>query len=49
VPLPPLRHARLAHVAVSLDDGRVLVIGGDGGDETTTVPLSAAELIGVAP
>jgi len=29
-----------------LRDGRVLVMGGDGGDEFTTVPLAAAEVIG---
>lgn len=49
ISLPPLRHARLAHAAVTLDDGRVLIVGGDGGDETTEVPLATAELIGVEP
>ena len=47
VPLPPLRHARLAHTTVTLRDGRLLVMGGDGGDENRTVPLRAAELVGV--
>ncbi len=44
--LPPLKHRRLAHSAVALRDGRLLVVGGDGGDEDNTVPLAAAELIG---
>jgi hypothetical protein len=47
--LPPLHHARLAHAAVALDDGRVLVVGGDGGNGSVTLPLASAELIGVAP
>ncbi len=47
VALPALQHARLAHVAVTLDDGRVLVIGGDGGSAGTTTPLAVAEIIGV--
>lgn len=46
VALPPLRRARLAHSAVGLLDGRVLMVGGDGGDETETVPLDVAEIFG---
>ena len=49
IALPPLRHARLAHNAVALLDGRVLFIGGDGGDSTQTVPLAQAELLGPQP
>ena len=47
--LPPLKHARLAHAAVTLSDGRVLFVGGDGGDDVTTVPLRAAEILGLQP
>jgi|GEM_PF-1121379 len=47
--LPPLNHARLAHASVTLSDGRVLFVGGDGGDETITVPLRAAEILGPQP
>jgi hypothetical protein len=47
--LPPLKPARLAPAAVTLSDGRVLFVGGDGGDESTTVPLRAAEILGPPP